>query len=104
MNKQEHWTEGFDGFIGTLITGAKDMGRAVEVGKANAEIVERLARFAHEGLPYMTGDENWFDYNKDWSINVWWNWEEMQYRATAYRKLGEGEDITLDLKNGLDLF
>ena len=69
------------------------------------EEVEKLARFAHEGLPYMTGDENWFDYNKDWAINVWWNWEEMTYRATAYRKLHEeNKDITLDLKNGLDLF
>jgi hypothetical protein len=104
MGKLEHWTEGFDGFIGMLVTGAKDMGEAVQVQKVRPEMFERLARFAHEGLPYMTGDENWFDYNKDWAINIWWNWEEMQYRATAYRKLGEGEDITLDLKNGLDLF
>jgi hypothetical protein len=104
MDKQEHWTQGFDGFIGMLVTGAKDMGEAVQVQKVRPEMFERLARFAHEGLPYMTGDENWFDYNKDWAINIWWNWEEMQYRATAYKKLGEGEDITLDLKHGLDLF
>jgi hypothetical protein len=104
MDKQEHWTEGFDGFISMLVTGAKDMGEAVQVQKVRPEMFERLARFAHEGLPYMTGDENWFDYNKDWAINIWWNWEEMQYRASAYKKLGEGEDITLDLKHGLDLF
>ena len=72
--------------------------------KVSEDEVEQLARFAHEGLPYMTGDENWFDYNKDWAINVWWNWDEMTYRATAYRKLGEGKDVVLDIKFGLDLF
>jgi hypothetical protein len=88
-----------------LVTGAKDMGEAVQVQKVRPEMFERLARFAHEGLPYMTGDENWFDYNKDWAINIWWNWEEMQYRATAYKKnLDENNEIILDLKRGLDLF
>lgn len=72
--------------------------------KVSEDEVERLARFAHEGLPYMTGDENWFDYNKDWAINVWWNWDEMTYRATAYRKLTHENDVVLDIKFGLDLF
>ena len=103
MDKQEHWTEGFDSFIGRLVGNEKAMGKAVEV-QAKPEMVEVLARYAHEGLPYMTGDENWFDFNKDWAVNIWWNWEEMAYRASAYRKLGEGKDITLDLKHGLDLF
>jgi hypothetical protein len=102
---EDNWVEGFDRFIGALVRNEKDMGKAEEVAvRAKPEMVEVLARYAHEGLPYMTGDENWFDYNKNWTVNVWWNWEEMQYRASAYRKLGEGEDITLDLKHGIDLF
>jgi hypothetical protein len=108
MDKQEHWTEGFDSFIGRLVGNEKNMGTAIHAEEvavhAKPEVVEVLARFAHEGLPYMTGDENWFDFNKDWAVNVWWNWEEMAYRATAYRKLGEGDEVTLDLKHGLDLF
>ena len=72
--------------------------------KVSEDEVEQLARFAHEGLPYMTGDENWFDYNKDWAINVWWNWDEMTYRATAYRKIETKDGVVLDIKFGLDLF
>lgn len=108
MNKQEHWTAGFDSFIGQLIGNEKNMGKVVEVRATvtptKPEMVEVLARYAHEGLPYMTADENWFDFNKDWAVNIWWNWEEMTYRASAYRKLGSGEDITLDLEHGIDLF
>lgn len=80
------------------------MSKVIEFKKVSVDVVEMLARFAHEGLPYMTGDENWFDYNKDWAVNIWWNWDTMQYRATAYRKLGAGEDIVLDIEHGLDLF
>ena len=102
--RQNHWLVGFDGFIDALVTGTKDMGDVVEANKVKPEVVEKLARFAHEGLPYMTGDENWFDYNRDWAINVWWNWEEMAYRATAYKKQGTGADVVLDIEHGLDLF
>lgn len=72
--------------------------------KVKVDVVEKLARFAHEGLPYMTADENWFDYDKDWTVNIWWNWDEMTYRATAYRKLGSSQDVVLDIEHGLDLF
>ena len=104
MNNQEPWVEAFDSFIGRLVGNEKDMGKAVQVKQAKPEMVEVLARYAHEGLPYMTADENWFDYNKDWAVNIWWNWEEMTYRATAYKKSGSGEDVILDLEHGLDLF
>lgn len=80
------------------------MTKVIEFKKVRADVVEQLARFAHEGLPYMTADENWFDFNKDWAVNVWWNWDTMTYRATAYKKLGVGEDIVLDIEHGLDLF
>ena len=36
--------------------------------KVQENLKEHMARFAHEGLPYMTDDENWFEFNKDWAI------------------------------------
>ena len=105
MNNQEPWVDAFDSFIGRLVGNEKDMGKAVQVKQAKPEMVEALARYAHEGLPYMTGDENWFDFNKDWAVNIWWNWEEMTYRATAYKKnLDKNNEVILDLKHGIDLF
>jgi hypothetical protein len=71
-----------------------------KVVKVQDNLKEEMARFAHEGLPYMTGDENWFDFNKTWAINIWWNWETMQYRATAYRIINGAPYIGL----GIDLF
>ena len=71
-----------------------------KVVKVQDNLKEEMARFAHEGLPYMTGDENWFDFNKTWAINIWWNWETMQYRATAYRIINGSPYIGL----GIDLF
>ena len=72
----------------------------IKVVKVQDNLKEEMARFAHEGLPYMTGDENWFDFNKTWAINIWWNWETMQYRATAYRIINGSPYIGL----GIDLF
>ena len=72
----------------------------VSPSKMSEELYEAMARFAHEGLPYMKGDENWFLFNPDWMINIWWCWDEKTFRATAYRKLA-GE---IDISHGVDLF
>lgn len=61
---------------------------------------QAMAKFAHEGLPYMTQEESWFKFNDGWMVNVWWNWEETTYRATAYRRIA-GE---IDIHYGIDLF
>lgn len=63
--------------------------------------LEPLARFAHEGIPYMVADDNWFDYNTDWAIHVWWDDINKTWRASAYRV---GEDGQRDISKSFDLF
>jgi hypothetical protein len=59
-----------------------------------------MARFAHEGLPYMVEQDNWIDFNDQFTVNIWWNDEEQTYRATAYMKMGGKPYI----EKGIDLF
>ena len=61
---------------------------------------EHMARFAHEGLPYMIEEDNWVDFNDQFVVNIWWNVEENTYRATAYFKAGGMPYIG----KGIDLF
>ena len=61
---------------------------------------EQMAWFAHEGLPYMVEQDNWIDFNDQFTVNIWWNEEEQTYRATAYLKMG-GRPFT---EKGIDLF
>lgn len=60
-----------------------------------------LARYAHEGLPYMLSDDNWLEYDKTWVVEVWWDITTKAWRATAYRK---DEDREINLEKGFDLF
>jgi hypothetical protein len=59
-----------------------------------------MARFAHEGLPYMVEEDNWIDFNDQFTVNIWWCMEENTYRATAYMKMGGKPYIG----KGIDLF
>lgn len=61
---------------------------------------EQIAHFAHEGLPYMLSEDNWIDFNKQFTVNIWWCGEENTYRATAYMKMG-GQPY---IEKGIDLF
>ena len=63
--------------------------------------LEPLARFAHEGLPYMVDNDNWFEYDNTWVIEVWWDIVTSAWRATAYRKDEEG---LVNIEKGFDLF
>ena len=61
---------------------------------------EQIGRFAHEGLPYMVEQDNWIDFNDQFTVNIWWNDDEHTYRATAYMKLN-GQPY---VEKGIDLF
>ena len=61
---------------------------------------EKMAHFAHEGLPYMVEQDNWIDFNDQFTVNIWWNDAEQTYRATAYMKMG-GQPY---IEKGIDLF
>ena len=61
---------------------------------------EKMAHFAHEGLPYMVELDNWIDFNDQFTVNIWWNDAEQTYRATAYMKMG-GQPY---IEKGIDLF
>jgi hypothetical protein len=61
---------------------------------------DNMARFAHEGLPYMVEEDNWIDFNDQFTVNIWWCMEENTYRATAYMKMN-GEPY---FEKGIDLF
>ena len=63
--------------------------------------LERWARFAHEGLPYMLSDDNWLEYDKAWVVEVWWDITTSNWRATAYRKDSDSE---INIEKGFDLF
>lgn len=63
--------------------------------------LEPLARFAHEGLPYMKDGDNWFDFDKKWALEIWWDATENTWRATAYLKEEDGE---VNTQKGFDLF
>jgi hypothetical protein len=63
--------------------------------------LEPVARFAHEGLPYMLSDDNWLEYDKTWVVEVWWDITTTAWRATAYQK---DEDREINLEKGFDLF
>ena len=61
---------------------------------------EHMAKFCHEGLPYMVEEDNWIDFNDQFTVNIWWNNEEQTYRATAYMKMNGRPYI----ERGIDLF
>lgn len=61
---------------------------------------EQIGRFAWEGLPYMVEQDNWIDFNDQFTVNIWWCEEENTYRATAYMKMG-GQPY---IEKGIDLF
>ena len=61
---------------------------------------EHMARFCHEGLPYMLEEDNWIDFNDQFTVNIWWCVEENTYRATAYMKMNGRPYI----EKGIDLF
>jgi hypothetical protein len=61
---------------------------------------DSMARFAHEGLPYMVSEDNWIDFNDQFTVNIWWCVEENTYRATAYMKM-DGRPY---FEKGIDLF
>ena len=61
---------------------------------------EQIGRFAWEGLPYMIEEDNWIDFNEQFTVNIWWCIEENTYRATAYMKM-DGRPY---VGKGIDLF
>ena len=80
------------------------MGAVLELKRSAVDpnFVEKVAYFAHEGLPYMKDGDNWVDYDKTWIVNIWWDQTEQTYRATMYKK--QGEKHNPDLRSGVDLF
>jgi hypothetical protein len=80
------------------------MGAVLELKKSTVDpsFIEKVAHFAHDGLPYMKSDDNWIDFDKAWVVNVWWDNTESTYRATMYKKHGVNHEP--DLRTGVDLF
>jgi hypothetical protein len=80
------------------------MGAVLELKKSTVDpsFIEKVAHFAHDGLPYMKSSDNWIDFDKIWVVNVWWDPTESTYRATMYKKHGVNHEP--DLRTGVDLF
>lgn len=80
------------------------MGAVLELKKSTVDpsFIEKVAHFAHDGLPYMKSSDNWIDFDKTWVVNVWWDHTESTYRATMYKKHGVNHEP--DLRTGVDLF
>jgi hypothetical protein len=100
------------GFLGTVLQGEAGCGEVrlgmdIKEKKMNVASVivgdnlkEQIGRFAWEGLPYIIEQDNWVDFNEQFTVNIWWNDEEQTYRATAYMKMGGRPYI----EKGIDLF
>jgi hypothetical protein len=80
------------------------MGAVLELKKSTVDpsFIEKVAHFAHDGLPYMKSSDNWIDFDKIWVVSVWWDPTESTYRATMYKKHGVNHEP--DLRTGVDLF
>lgn len=80
------------------------MGAVLELRKSTIDpnFVEKVAHFAHDGLPYMKDGDNWVDFDRTWVVNIWWDQTEQTYRATMYKK--HGVNHAVDLRSGVDLF